>query len=293
MNEVLKIFVILGVVLFILAGVATLMFLFSGIFLSGDTIAVIDMSGDIAENGQINAALMNEMFKDAADDPSVVAVILRINSGGGAVVETKEIARSLSALSSEKPVVAYISEVGASGAYYVAAHADFIVADEDSLVGSIGVISTYTSYQNLLEDKLGINTTVLKSGKFKDIGSPYRDMTEEEKQNLQAIVDTVHSEFMDVIVSNRGLTRQAISEVNTSNIFLGSKALQLGLVDYNGGFDTALAIAQQASDSPDAEPKYLSSSDYQDADLYYSIGRGVGDSLASKIDLSKGQLEFK
>jgi len=293
MNEILKIFVLLGVVLFILAGVATLLFLFSGIFVSGDTVAVIDMSGDIAENGQISATLMHAMFKDAADDPSVVAVILRINSGGGAVVETKEIARSLSALSKEKPVVAYISEIGASGAYYVAAYADHIVADEDSLVGGIGVTSTYTSYQKLLEDKLGINTTVLKSGKFKDIGSPYRQMTEEEKQDLQAIIDTVHNEFMDVIISNRGLTRQAISEVNTSNIFLGSKALRLGLVDYNGGFDTALAIARQVSKSPNAEPKYISSSDYQGADLYYSIGRGMGDALASKIDLSKGQLEFK
>lgn len=291
MNDILKVFVLLGVVLFILAGVATLLFLFGNFFIGGERIAVIDLSGDM-DGSQVSADMLRQMFEDAADDSGVVAVILRINSGGGGVVETKEIARSLKTLAEKKPVVAYITDIGASGAYYVASYADYIVSDEDSLVGGIGVISTYTSYQELL-GKLGINVTVLKSGEFKDIGSPYKNMTPEGKQKMQEIVDTVHSEFMDIIITNRGLSVQAIREVNDSSIFLGSEALQLGLIDYTGGFDKALEVARQVSESPDAEPDYVSTAAYTGTDIYYSIGKGVGDSLVSKIDLQKEPLEFR
>jgi len=293
MNDVLKVFVFLGIILFILAGVATMFFLFGGMVLSGDSIAVIDMSGEISEAGPISAALMREMLNDVAEDGSVVAVVLKINSGGGGVIETKEIARQVSKLSESKPVIAYIGDMGASGAYYVAAFSDYIMSDEDSLIGSIGVISTYMSYQGLLEDKLGINTTVIKSGIYKDIGSPYKQMTDDEKTILQGIVDQVHTEFLEVIISRRSLTKDAIAIVNTSDIFLGSRALQLGLIDYTGGFEDALSLARDVAGSPDAEPYYLDASSYYSGDMYYNIGKGVGDALASKIALNGESLAFK
>jgi protease-4 len=167
------------------------------------------------------------------------------------------------------------------------------MADPDSLVGSIGVISTYMIYQNLLEEKLGINMTVIKSGEYKDIGSPYRQMTPEEQQRMQEIVDSVYKEFIQVITSKRTINQDSLDEISTGAIFLGSKAVELGLLDSTGSFDDALEKARELSKSPDAEPYYVRSSDYLQSDLYYRLGKGVGDSLASKLEISKGELSFK
>jgi len=296
MNDLQKILAMLGVVIFILAGIATLFFLFAGIAIGGgERIAVIDMKGEItsdASSSTISASVLKPIFEDLAKDDGVVAVVLNINSGGGGVVETKEIIRALETLKNDKPVIAYIGDVGASGAYYIAAYADSIIADEDSLVGSIGVISTYSIYQNLFEEKLGINTTVIKSGEFKDIGSPYRQMTDSEKARMQEIVDTVYSEFINVVVEKRALTPAAIEMVKTGGIFLGSEGVRLGLIDTTGGLDDAVEIARQMANSPDAEAYYVDKSGYYNSDLYYSIGKGVGDSLAAKLDLEKGSLQF-
>lgn len=284
--------VVVGIILFIAAGIGALFLLFSGFMQQGDKIAVVDLTGEISAGSSASPSIMREVFQDLKDDPSVVGVVLRIDSGGGGVIETKEIARSLTELAQEKPVVAYIGNIGASGAYYIAVHANKTMADEDSLVGSIGVISTYMVYKNLLEEKLGINTTVIKSGEFKDIGSPYRYMTDEEKQQLQGIVDTVHQEFLSLIIEKRGLTQQAIETIDTAGIFLGSTALQLGLVDSLGGVEDAIEEARTLAGSPDAEVMHIDESEYSGSDMYYSIGRGLGDSLASKIDLSKEPLQF-
>jgi len=288
MNEPRKILVVTGIALFLLVGIVMLLFLFTGFFFEyGESIAVIKLSGDIS-----NAQPLREMFKEAAEDPNVVGVVLDINSGGGGVIETKEVASSLARLAEAKPVVAYIGGVGASGAYYVATSADYIIADEDSLIGSVGVISTYTIYKDLLEEKLGINTTVIKSGEFKDIGSPYRAMTREEKARLQEIVDAVHDRFISTIASKRGLPDSALRRIETADIFLGDEALELGLVDHLGGFDDAVDMVRQLSHYEYAEPYFMESGDYQDADIYYDIGRGVGDSLASRIDLSSAPLKL-
>ena len=287
MNEPQKILVVIGIALFLLVGIAMLLFLFTGFFFEyGERIAVIELSGDISSTGA-----MREMFEEAAEDPSIVGVVLDINSGGGGVIETKEVDSSVAKLAGLKPVVAYIGDVGASGAYYVATSADYIMADEDSLIGSIGVISTYTVYKDLLEEKLGINTTVIKSGEFKDLGSPYRAMTDLEKQRLQEIVDTVHDRFIATIASRRGLSDSALRRSETADIFLGDEALELGLVDYLGGFDDAVDLVRQLSHYEYAEPYFMESEDHQGADIYYDIGRGVGDSLASRIDLSSAPLE--
>ncbi len=296
MNDLQKVLIIIGILLFLLVGIVTLFFLFGGIMgFSGDTIAVIDMRGEIAASdasGYISAAAMRAMLKDAEEDPSVVAVVLNIDSGGGGVIESKEIARAVSKFAEKKPIISYIGDIGASGAYYVAAHTDYIISDEDSLIGSIGVISTYMEYQNLLEEKLGINTTVIKSGKFKDIGSPYRQMTDEEKERLQGIVDTIHQEFLSVIVSKRGLTQDEIAKVDSASIFLGSEAYSMNLIDATGGLDSAVEKARALGKSPDAEVKYLKLSDYSGNDIYYSIGKGVGDSLTEKLELSDSSLRL-
>jgi signal peptide peptidase SppA, 36K type len=230
---------------------------------------------------------LGELFEDAARQEDIVGVVLRVNSGGGSIVETKEVARRMGKLRGEKPVVAWIGEVGASGAYYVAAHTDYIMADEDAMVGSIGVISVLQNYQDLFEDKLGINTTVVKSGEYKDMGSPYRAMTEEEEERFQEIVDTVHEEFMQVISARRGLSAGQREEVGTSKLFLGSEALKLGLVDRTGGFFDAVDYVKTAAGYPGAEPYYMEP--YGSGGLLglsYGMGRGLGDSLRGEIDPS-------
>lgn len=297
MNEFQKVLIALGIVLFVTVGIATLIFLFTGFAFYGETVAVIDLTGEISDadpifGTSVSASVMSGIFEDAADDDSVVAVVLDIDSGGGGVVETKEIARSLSELAAEKPVVARIGDIGASGAYYVATHADLIVADEDSLVGSIGVISVYSIYKDLLEEKLGINTTVIKSGRFKDIGSPYRSITPEEEARLQEIVDAVHREFLDVVVANRALSGPQTERIETGDIFLGSEALDIGLVDHTGGLEDAIDIARALADSPDAGVMHVDESEYYGAqDLLYSVGRGLGDSLTARLDPSGSVLE--
>ena len=191
--EIEKVLAILGIVFFIVIGFSVLLLLLMSGFdmgISGYKVAVIDLEGSISSSsnlfsGGINARAMNEIFEELGDDDRIAAVVLDITSGGGGVVDTKEIARGVEKLSEKKPVVSRIGSIGASGAYYVACASDAIIADEDSIVGSIGVISTYTIYKDLFEEKLGINTTVIKSGKFKDIGSPYRAITEEEEERLQ------------------------------------------------------------------------------------------------------------
>lgn len=303
--EIEKILAILGIIFFIVIGFSVLMLLvLSGfdISISGNRIAVINLEGTISSSGDlfsdtITARFMNDLFEEVGDDPSIVGVILKIDSGGGAVVASKEIARGLEKLREKKPVVSWIGSIGASGAYYIISASDVIVADEDSIVGGIGVISTYSIYKDLLEEKLGINTTVIKSGKFKDMGSPYRAITEEEKERLQEIVDIVHEEFLQYIWANRGLTRAAISEIKEGGIYLGSEALELGLVDEVGGFDTALEIVRYLAGTPDAEPYYIEE-EYYLADLMelsYGVGRGIGDSLSESLEtnqFNRNNLEY-
>ncbi|MBN2517609.1 MAG: signal peptide peptidase SppA [Candidatus Altiarchaeota archaeon] len=300
-----KILVILGIVFFVFIGFFVMLLLVMGgldMGMAGERIAVIDLRGSISDSGgtfsdTVSSASINDLFDKVGEEPSVKGVILNIDSGGGGVVESKDIARGVKKLSEKKPVVSYIRSVGASGAYYIASASDLIIADEDSIVGSIGVISTYFVYKDLFQEKLGINATVIKSGRFKDMGSPYRSMTEEEEERLQEIVDKVHQEFIDEIKANRGLSTASLRQVAEGGIYLGSEALQLGLVDELGGFENAFERVKQLANAPRAELYYMSDEDVLPGllDLSYSAGRGVGDSLKESLDASqfnKDNLEY-
>ncbi len=181
MKTIWKVSLTIGIfVLFFFAMVGTLVILGgTDIGPTGNKIAVIRIKGEITSEscggglfgatGCAQASTISKKLKDADNDPNVRAIVLDINSGGGGVVASGNIMQSIR--DTEKPVVAYIGDSGASGAYYAASAADWIIADRNSLTGSIGVIMTLTQYYGLY-DKLGINTTVIKAGKSKDIGSP-------------------------------------------------------------------------------------------------------------------------
>ncbi|MDD5171812.1 MAG: signal peptide peptidase SppA [Candidatus ainarchaeum sp.] len=163
----------------------------------------------------------------------VGAVLFVFNSPGGSVVATREVYGAVDSLN--KPSVSYFRETAASGAYYVASRTDYIISDPDALTGSIGVISTFVEMQGLFE-KLGINVTVVKSGQYKDIGSSYRNMTDEEKAIMQALVDEVYQEFRGIVLENRGdrLNRAKFDEVSDGRILSGRQAQSAGLVDEVG-----------------------------------------------------------
>ena len=218
--------------------------------LVGQKVAIIPVKGEITAEGCsaslfssascANVASIKEKLKAADKDPSIRAVVLDINSGGGSVVPSRELAYVVKDM--KKPVVACIREVGASGAYYVASAADRIIADRDSMTGSIGVIMTLQHMYGLYE-KLGLNVTVIKSGKVKDIGSPYRDITPEEKAELTAMVNGIYDDFVYDVALNRNLSVEYVRNVSDGSIYLGKDALNLGLIDELGGIDDAVEVA--------------------------------------------------
>lgn len=216
----------------------------------GGDVAVIPIHGTITMNACPGSLFsieqcarvenVKQQLKEADESPAVKAILLDIDSGGGNVVASREMMRAVR--DTEKPVVAWIGEVGASGAYYVASGADDIVADENSLTGSIGVVMFIQHYYELF-DEIGINVTVLKSGDSKDIGSPFRPITKEEEEKLQDIIEKVYTSFVNDVAANRGLDPGYVRNVSQGDIFLGVDAKDIGLVDELGGFDYALELA--------------------------------------------------
>jgi len=213
-----------------------------------DNVAVIKITGEIALGGdqslfgetRTTPEKIKEQLRKAEKDSSVKAILLEINSPGGSFVASEEIADAVK--KAEKPVVAWLGEMATSGAYYVASAADYIVADKGTLTGSIGVIFVLPQYEGLLE-KLGIEMRVIKSGKYKDIGSPYRNMTEEEKTIVQSWADESYDEFLAAVAQNRNFTKERIGEIAQGKIYTGKKAVEMKLADEVGTRENALRIA--------------------------------------------------
>ncbi len=184
----------------------------------------------------------------------VGALLIVVNSPGGSVVASREIYDSVKEL--KKPKVAYFREVAASGGYYVSAPMDYIISDPNALTGSIGVIATFTELSGLFE-KIGINTTTIKSGQFKDIGSPERPMTEDERVLFQNLIQETYQEFYNVVLEGRKgrINREKFDEVADGRVLSGRQAYAVGLVDELG--DKRKAIAKAAD---------LASISYEDVD---------------------------
>lgn len=205
--------------------------------IGGEKIGIVEITGVISESDEI----LNHIKKFREDD-AIRAIVLRINSPGGGVAASQEIYREVSKTVSAKTVVASMGSVAASGGYYVAAGADKIVANPGTITGSIGVIMGFTNFQELLK-KIGLTPVVIKSGKFKDIGSPTRVMTDEEEKILQQFTDQVHDQFVDAIAKGRKMDKTTVESIADGRIMTGETALSLGLVDELGNLEDALALA--------------------------------------------------
>lgn len=170
----------------------------------------------------------------------VRAVVLAINSPGGGVAPSERIYHALKGM--DKPVVAYFQDVAASGGYYIAMGAEEIVAHPSTLTGSIGVIAVFPHAERLL-DKVGIGVVVVKSGPHKDMGSIFREMTPEERQHIQDIVDAMYLNFVEVVAQGRNLPLQEVKTLADGRIYSGEQALELGLVDHLGFEEKAVERA--------------------------------------------------
>ncbi|MEF3168341.1 MAG: signal peptide peptidase SppA [Deltaproteobacteria bacterium] len=201
---------------------------------SGQGIGVVEITGMIAD---VEPYL--EMLRDFRDASDIKAVIVRIDSPGGAVGASQELYEEIRAVDAEKPVVASLASMAASGGYYAALGARHIVANPGTVTGSIGVIMKLPNIGPLL-DKIGISTTVIKSGDLKDLSPITRDITEQERQVLAGVMEDIHTQFISAVSESRGLPLEDVERLADGRIFSGSQALDLGLVDELGGFERAV-----------------------------------------------------
>jgi protease IV len=205
----------------------------------GDKVGVIEITGAIAD-----AKPTIEQIIRFREEDSIKAIVVRIESPGGAVGPSQEIYRELKRTSAEKKVIASMGAVAASGGYYVAAAADGIVASPGTVTGSIGVIMGYTNFEELLK-KIGLVPVVVKSGQYKDMGSPVRTMTENERELLQTLIKKIHHQFVSAIAEGRKLELSKVETIADGRIFTGEQAVELGLVDRLGNLQDAIEWAGQ------------------------------------------------
>jgi len=209
----------------------------TGLLRGGSIVAVVPLEGEIEGSDEFV-----ETLQELEENERVGAVVVRINSPGGAVAPSQEMYAAIRSLVAKKPVVASLGAVAASGGYYVASAADVVVASPGTLTGSIGVIMSLTNVRGLM-DKLGVEATIVTAGKWKDTGSPFRAVTPEERSMLQKMADQVHTQFIDAVAAGRKLDPERAREVGNGRIYTGEEAQQLGLVDELGGLETAVSIA--------------------------------------------------
>jgi protease-4 len=203
-----------------------------------DRVALVKIAGML-----ISSEHVVEELNDYADDSSVKAIVLRIDSPGGGVVVSQEIYNAVKNAKKEgKKVVVSMGSVAASGGYYVAAAADKIVANPGTLTGSIGVKMEFANVEKLLE-KIGVKGMVVKAGEYKDIGSPFRDMTAQEKKLLQDVIDDVHNQFIKAVAEGRNLPETDVRAIADGRIFTGQQALALKLVDQMGDLADSIRLA--------------------------------------------------
>ncbi len=238
-----KFFITLLVIFFIFSAFV-LGFLFSFLifkggnsFTLGEKVAVLEVEGVLFESKPFIQSLTQIRNTD-----DIKALIVRIDSPGGSVGASQEIYRELLKVKDKKPVVASMGSVGASGGYYLACGANKIFANPGTITGSIGIIAQFVNYEKLAEwAKIDVET--IKSGELKDVGSPFREMTEAEREYIKDLMDNVHSQFKQVVSESRGIDSEKVREIADGRVFTGEQAKTLGLVDELGNLGDAVRTA--------------------------------------------------
>lgn len=237
------------------------------VFSNNNKIALVTLDGEISSQSDGYFSDMNsadgvrKALRRALEDNSVKGVLLKVNSPGGTVGLSQEVYNIMLKLRAKKPVVVSMTDLAASGGYYIASAADRIYANPGTLTGSIGVIMSTFNAQNLLNNKLGVQSVVIKSGKYKDIASPYKPMTSDERKLLQDIIDSTYQQFVSAIIQGRvnrkdnysvkktPLSVQTLRQKADGRVFTGQQAVQLGFVDALGGiYEAQEAVNKMAKE---------------------------------------------
>jgi len=225
-------------------------------------IVVIPLSGTITTAGSllspgstITPGLVRDYLTRAEKDTAVKAIVLRIESPGGEIAPSQEILWEIERVKEIKTIVVSMGGTAASGGYYISAKADKIVALPTTMTGSIGVISQVMNVEGLLE-KLGIQVETFKGGKYKDMYRGFREMTPEEEEIMQGMIDEYYEQFIDVVAEGRGLSKDEVRNLATGQIYTGTEAKELGLVDALGGLDTATELAMELAGIEAARVEY-------------------------------------
>ena len=211
------------------------------------SVAIVEMDGAIGPRLKANEYV--KLFRSLEENDHVRAVVLDIDSPGGSATGSNYLYLGVKALARKKPVVAFIHGLGASGAYMFACPATRIVAIPSAIIGSIGVISMRPLVYQAL-DRIGVEMTVTKSDRLKDMGSMFREPTDEEKQKEQALVDDLYDQFLDAVAEGRGMDKARVREVATGEVYTARKCTDLGLVDELGDLERAIDLAAELGNAP-------------------------------------------
>ena len=256
----------------------------------GDAVAVMYLNGGITSAAPIYSSVqgitpdkVDALLEQASDNKAIKAVVVRVSSPGGSVVASDEIYHALRNF--EKPIVISMGEAAASGGYYIACGGDYVIAHPDTLTGSIGVISQFLVFEDLME-KYGVESEIITSGDNKAIGNPYKKMSEEERKIMEGIINEAYENFIEIIAEARDLPLEEVRTIADGRIYTGRQALALGLVDAVGLQDEAIKKAAELG-GIEGEPRIIElgvSSSFMDI-LGYQISHPF--TLREMIDLAQ------
>ncbi|MCS7214733.1 MAG: signal peptide peptidase SppA [Thermodesulfovibrio sp.] len=268
MSKKLKIFFIILGTLILISLLITIM----ESSLATGKIAIVYIKGIIVDS----KSTIDEI-KQYRKDPSIKAIVLRVDSPGGAVVPSQEIYEEIKRTIKHKPVVVSMGAIAASGGYYISSPATKIVANPGTLTGSIGVLIEIPNIKGLM-DKIGIKSEVIKSGKYKDITSPFKHLQNEEREILQRLTNDIHEQFIRAVAEGRKVPFEEIKKIADGRVFTGAKAKELGLVDELGDLEHAIKVAAQIAKIK-GEPEIVS----RKSTIIYDLLKGNTESFLKRL----------
>ena len=259
-------------------------------------VAVIDITGTILADEDVDFLFedvtssddIRELIRKADRNDGIKAIVFRINSPGGSAVASEEIANEIK--KTNKTTVAWIREIGTSGAYWIASASDYVIANRMSITGSIGVIASYLGFSGFITEH-NITYERLVSGNLKDIGSPFKEMTQEERVLFQKSLDAIHDYFVEEVAKNRNLKKRDVEKIATGQFFIGAEAKELGLVDELGGREEVIAyVEEKIGEEADfvnyeTEKGFFGSLGKIFNENAFYVGKGIGNALFTKAKL--------
>ena len=247
-------------------------------------IVVIPLSGTITtgdsslfSSSTITPGLVREYLTKAEKDPAVTAIVFRIESPGGEIEPCQEILLEIERVKETMPIVVSMGGTAASGGYYISTQADKIVALPTTQTGSIGVISQLINVEGLLE-KLGIQIETFKGGKYKDMYWGFRELTPEEEEIMQEMIDEYYEQFIGVVAEGRGLSKDDVRDLATGQLYSGAKAKELGLVDELGDLNTAINLAAELAGIEAPKVEY-----YKQSGLIWRLLSGLTNAIQARL----------